>query len=261
MSSKTLSALAVCMCLSLTLSAQSSKQIIDDYLLTIGGRESWEKLKTRVCKEEMLQYSSEGLFATSVTKRNFINYYAAPNNYLKYWVEDLYTKVYCETNNSVWTYSADTKRLTVLSDEFIEKAKDFPRINALSIINMPVESEAESQDSLYRIGFKDARWQRTIYLFFDKETKLVVKQEYHNTGGDHHEYYYKDYRVKDGFKEPYVIEKFQYDQLFYVIHVEDISYNVAIDSKIFETPDKHKSERGTQTYTLKKSPNFRFTND
>ena len=212
-------------------------EVIDKYLKAIGGVQKWENLSSRKSVEKLDIYNFEGLITGIDKTLYYTKYFQAPVNYLSLWFEDIYYNILAYNVECVWIYSDLRMSVGFLDKKYIKKNTRFPQVGILEILNFPLSSNTvEIVENTYKIDFNDKFWNRTMSVYFDKESFLVVKHEYVNPGGGHHQYLYKDYRSKHGFTEPYKIENFVDYKIFKTQRIDSIEYNLAIHPGLFIPP-------------------------
>ncbi|MEM6816302.1 MAG: hypothetical protein AAF600_18235 [Bacteroidota bacterium] len=214
----------------------SAQEVVDRYMQAIGGRDRWESLNSRKTREKYDIYESTIVSESIDRTLDYTKYFKAPNSYLDVWFENLFYSVYASNSDCVWFYSDKGVYILFLNKKYLKVPAKLPKLGILEVIGLPMVDNVTVEDGMFRVDFEDETWGRTISVYFDRESFLVRKHSYSNDGKDMHEYYYKDYRNKNGFLEPYLIENFVNYTKFKVTTIEEVIYNVDIDPTIFQSP-------------------------
>jgi hypothetical protein len=224
----------------------SAKTITNRYFEAIGGKKKWSELKTRISHEKISLYQGEAPISTANKFMDYYKCFLAPNSYMDTWYEGLHFTSLCETSGCKWLYSDNDMTVRFLNKKHNREATTYPRIEPLEILNFQMIDSVILENNFYRIDFRDTDWRRIMSVYFDKENYLIRKHSYSNNGVDRHEYYYSDYRVENGFFEPYFIENYIDGRKYKTIEVQSVDYNSNVDPSIFELPVKCENDGTVQ---------------
>lgn len=216
----------------------SANEIVNNYLEAIGGREKWETLQSRV-EDGFVFYPIEEGSSSLITKDETRKRYdLSPGYHLEKKNSFLNeTTIMSYKSDCNWFYSEKISTLHFFGLEPAKMATDYPRTEALEALNLKMIRKVEEDSLCYKIDFKDIRQANGIQtLYFDKETFLLSKRTFLSKTDVLWEYTFEDYRIKDGFKEPYTIYFKANDDLFLTYKIDEIVYNSTLAQKMFEPP-------------------------
>lgn len=223
--------------LSNSLFSQSAKDVVDNYFEAIGGKSRWKKLQSRKSVEELTVYSKDSFTEVIDRTLNYTNYYQEPASYLRSWTENIFFFIRAYTTSCNWYYSDHTMSVSFFDKEYNVKKTSIPQIGILKILTFPMKDSVIIEDNCYRIDFEDVLWNRTMSVYFDKRTYLVTKHTYKSSGESIlREYYYKNYKDKGGYVEPYIIEHYLDGAKYTITKVEQVFYDIDVNPEIFLPP-------------------------
>ena len=235
-----------------------AREVINLYLEAIGGKDHWKNLESRKAQENVTLYTSTGLMEIEDQVLDYTKYFQVPNNYLDLWFKAMHFTIFVQTSNCTWYYLDKNVSVLFMDKKYRKQKAKFPRIGVLEILNFPIAGDAVVEKDSYRIDFEDRPWKRLISIYFDKENFLITQHAYTNPGGDRHEYFYKDYREKDGYLEPYIIENYVESRKYKVTTIKSIQYNLEVDPAIFTPPVECISKSENVTVPLEERIPFIF---
>ena len=221
----------------------SSEFVIDKFLEAIGGRDRMLNLQTRVEKTKLSNYGGQGgVFNGDPKITSQTIYYQTPDLFLEHSFStkgNYHTEtVLFKREKCSWYYRSNEQAILFFDPEPIKFEKDFPRTYFLEPFNLKAEKYAFEEDGMYRIDFRDHRQDggyQSVYI--DKETFLPTKRTYVTASTmTRWTFIYEDYQTIEGFTEPRTISLFGGGELFMTIEIEEISYNVNLNDRLFEAP-------------------------
>lgn len=212
----------------------TAKDVLSQHFEAIGGKKHWKSLESRKAEEIITTYTGRTEAVDQILY--FKNFYKNPGKYLKTWTESIFYNLIVFTPDCSWFYFDERQSVQFYPNGII-KDKKWPQIEAVKIVNFPMIDSLIIENSLYRIDFWEEKWNRILSVYFDPHTFLINKHSYVNPGETAlHEYYYSDYREKDGYVEPYLIDNYVDGVKFKSSEMTSIEYNIDIDETIFDPP-------------------------
>lgn len=245
--------------LTFTIQAQDAEEVIYKFLEATGGKEKWMNLKTRKAEEIVKVYNSNGFIETVEREFFYTKYYQSPNYYLDVWFEatSLFFNLRCSSDKFVWYYLGKNQVVRFLPEKYIKETSELPRIGVMEILCLPILNGVIDRGGFFRIDFDDEFWNRTISLYFDKESYLIKKKSYKNPSESTlHEFFYKEYKMSNGFLEPRIVENFVDAKKFKTTEIQTIVYDMKVQTKIFDPPVPSSKQRPGEWHVIKESLPF-----